>query len=131
MSDKLKELGVNIDPQEVFSLSGNGTVGRLHLARVMQKNGIVTTTNEAFYKYIGDNCPAYVARFRLTPKEAIEQILEIGGIPILAHPYSFKNQELILSFLDFGLKGIEAYYPEHTSKLTQHYLNFAEKHNLD
>ncbi len=130
MTDKLKDLGIVIDPQEVFDLSGNGTVGRLHLARVMHKNGFISNTTEAFYKYIGDNCPAYVSQFRLTPEEAIKLLLKVGAVPILAHPYSLRNQELIYSLLDSGLRGLEVYYPEHTQGMQEHYLNFTKKYNL-
>ncbi|MDD5166546.1 MAG: PHP domain-containing protein, partial [Candidatus Omnitrophica bacterium] len=62
---KLKDAGVSLNPQAVFDIAQQGTVGRLHIARAMVKEGIVISIFEAFRKYIGDKCPAYVSGFRL------------------------------------------------------------------
>lgn len=130
MSSKLKSLGVEINPQEVIDFAHGASVGRLHLAQVMVKRGIVSTTFEAFQKYIGDTCPAYVSKFKLTPKEAIDFILSSGGIPVLAHPYILPSQDLIEQFVKDGMMGIEVYYPEHTPQMIERYKNIAEKYNL-
>ncbi|MEW5758443.1 MAG: PHP domain-containing protein [Candidatus Omnitrophota bacterium] len=130
MSDKLRMLGVVIDPKEVIDFAHGASIGRLHLARIMVKKGIVSTTNEAFQKYIGDTCPAYVSKFKLTPKEAIDLILSVKGIPVIAHPYVLPSQDLIEQFVKDGLRGIEVYYPEHNSQMTENYKKIAEKYNL-
>ncbi len=130
MTAKLKSLNVNIDPEEVLCLSEVGTVGRLHLARVMLKNGCVASLQEAFNKYIGDNGPAYVGRFRLSPEKAIQLIERVGGVSVLAHPYSLSKQDLIPKLVDFGLSGIEVYYPEHSSSQIRNYLEVARKFDL-
>ena len=127
--DKLKEINITLGPETVFSISKEGTVGRLHIARAMVKEGIVISISEAFQKYIGDKCPAYVLGFRFSPQEAIKLIKDAAGIPVLAHPYSLNN-ELILKFIDDGLMGLEVYYPEHSQKAINFYLSLAEKHNL-
>ncbi|MDD2679983.1 MAG: PHP domain-containing protein, partial [Candidatus Omnitrophica bacterium] len=100
---KLNALGVPLNPQSVFDLAGNGTVGRLHIARALVKEGLVRSIYEVFQKYIGDNGPAYVLGFRFSPQEAIEFIKRAGGIPVLAHPYTLNNDELILEFVKLGL----------------------------
>ncbi len=130
MVDKLKAMDVDIDINEVFKLAGEATVGRVHLARVLMTHGYISTLPEAFYKYIGENCPAYVSRFKLTPKDAIKLILEAKGVPVLAHPYSLNNDSLIEEFVGYGLLGIEAYYPEHQPSFVKHYENIADKFNL-
>jgi predicted metal-dependent phosphoesterase TrpH len=130
IADKLKELGMNLDPQSVFKISGTGTVGRLHIARAMEKAGLVRDVREAFQKYIGDKCPAYVLGFKLSPAAAIKLITEAGGIAILAHPYLIENDELIMDFLGMGLMGLEVYYPEHSQGMINFYLEIAKKHNL-
>jgi predicted metal-dependent phosphoesterase TrpH len=130
MVKRLKSLGIEIKAEDVFKMSGKGSVGRLHLARVMKDKGVVTSVAEAFAKYIGDRGPAYVGRFRLSPKEAIEIILKLSGIPVLAHPYNLGRDELIPSFMSMGLKGIEVYYPEHSPPVERHYENLAIKYGL-
>jgi predicted metal-dependent phosphoesterase TrpH len=130
ITDKLKELGMNLDPQSVFKISAAGTVGRLHVARALVKQGIVKSTAEAFQKYVGDKCPGYVLGFRFTPQEAIKLIKQFSGIPVLAHPYVLRRDELIPQFVDYGLMGLEVYYPEHTQSMINFYLEMAGKYSL-
>ena len=127
---KLRDLGVNLDSNSVFNLAKQGTVGRLHIARAMVLEGKVNSVFEAFQEYIGDKCPAYVLGFKFSPLEAIKLIKDAGGIPVLAHPYSLHNDEMILQFIQCGLMGIEAYYPEHSQSMINFYKNLAAKHNL-
>jgi len=128
--EKLKSLGVILSPEAVFEIAKGGTVGRLHIARAMLKEGLISSLAEAFQKYIGDKCPAYVLGFKFSVKEAIELIKKSGGIPVLAHPYVLNNDELILQFIEDGLMGLEIYYPEHSQSMVNFYLKLAKKHNL-
>lgn len=130
MVDKLKENNIDLSPKTIFDLAGSGTVGRLHVARALLKEGRVRSIFEAFQKYIGNRCPAYVLGFKFTPSEAIKLIKDAGGIPVLAHPYSLANDNLIMSLIDSGIMGLEVYYPEHTQAMVNFYLSLAEKHNL-
>lgn len=131
MCGKLTDLGLPISLEEVLALAGRSlSVGRLHLARVMVKKGLVANLTEAFTMYIGDNCPAYVSRFRLNPRQVIELILQVKGVPVLAHPYILNNQDLIPQLVEYGLKGIEAVYPEHSPSQIKKYQALAEKLGL-
>lgn len=128
--DKLKKMGVPLEPQAVFDIAGEGTVGRLHIARAMLKQNLVKSIYDAFKVYIGDKCPAYALGFRFSPQQAIELIRGAGGISVLAHPYLMNNDELVSKFAALGLMGLEVYYPEHTRSLVNHYLAIARKYNL-
>lgn len=130
MVDKLKGLGIKLEAQAVFDIGGEGTVGRLHIARAMVNDGVVRSTAEAFQKYIGDKCPAYVCGFRFSPLEAIKLIRDIGGVAVLAHPYLLRSDELIRQFVGFGIMGLEVYYPEHTQSMINLYLELAKEYNL-
>jgi predicted metal-dependent phosphoesterase TrpH len=130
MVDKLKGLGINLNAESVFEIGGDGTVGRLHIARAMVKDGFVGSTSEAFQRYIGDKSPAYVCGFRFSPLEAIKLIRGIGGVAVLAHPYLLRNDEMIRNFVDFGIMGLEVYYPEHTQSMINRYLELAKEYNL-
>ncbi|MCM8800445.1 MAG: PHP domain-containing protein [Candidatus Omnitrophica bacterium] len=130
MIEKLKDMGINLDAESVFSLAKHAAVGRMHLAMAMKKYGFVDSIGEAFKKYIGEKSPAYILGFNLSPKEAIDLIIQAKGIPVLAHPYSINPQELIFKFIDLGLKGLEVYYPEHTHSMIENYLGIAQKYNL-
>jgi len=128
--DKLKDIGITLSPESVFDIAKEGSVGRLHIARAMLAEGKVASIFEAFQKYIGDKCPAYILGFRFSPKEAIKLIKDAQGIPVLAHPYSLNNDDLITQFIDYGLMGLEVYYPEHSQSMINFYLGLAKIHNL-
>jgi predicted metal-dependent phosphoesterase TrpH len=96
----------------------------------MLKAGLVGSVAEAFRKYIGDKCPAYVCNFRFSPLEAINLIRQVKGIPVLAHPYTLNRDDLIPKFIDEGLLGLEVYYSEHTQSMVNFYLGLAKKYNL-
>lgn len=131
MVGKLKSLGVDIETDEVLTLAGKGTaVGRPHVARVLYNKGIIQNISEAFTKFIGDKGPAYVARFRLTPKQVIDLIIANNGIPVLAHPHNPGKDELIPQFIEEGLMGIEVYNPMHSPSISSRYEALALKYNL-
>lgn len=130
MCEKLKKLGVPLEPQDVFNVAGKGSVGRLHVARALLEKGHVFSISEAFIRFIGDRGLAYVGKFKMTPKEVIDGILKIKGIPVLAHPFTLGDQALIADFVKAGIMGIEAYYAEHSSYQTQEFIKMAHQHNL-
>ena len=77
ITDRLAELGVPIDPQEVFALVREGSAGRPRVAQVMVSRGYVISTREAFDKYLKNGGPAHVRRKRLTPLDAVAVIRRV------------------------------------------------------
>jgi hypothetical protein len=132
----LNNLGLNISINEVIDLAGDGQAGRPHIARLMLEKGYVKSINEAFDRYLAKGKPAYVDKYRIECGRVIGIIIEAGGIPVLAHPAlielsdSSRFEELIVKLKDMGLKGIEAYYPEHSEEETLYYLKLAKKLDL-
>jgi predicted metal-dependent phosphoesterase TrpH len=130
MAAKLKDAGIDIAPEKVFELSGPGAVGRLHLAMVLYNEGYTSSIREAFRKYIGNKAPCYVRKFKLTPQEAIDMILKLGGVPVLAHPHVLGRDDIIPKLAEKGLRGIEVYHFEHPHNATLHYEDIAFENNL-
>jgi len=134
--ERLKNLGFDISIEEVIEFAGGGQTGRPHIARLMTEKGFVVSINEAFDKYLGKGKPAYVDKYRVECGKAIEIITGAGGIPILAHPslINIDNgrslEELIVGLKEMGIKGIEAYYPEHSKAQVSSYIKLAERHKL-
>ena len=112
---RLAELGMPIDPGEVFALVKEGSAGRPHVAQAMVDRGYVKSVREAFDRYLSMNGPANVPRKRFTPVEAVRVIRRARGVPVLAHPGLANRDELIPELVEAGLLGIEAFYPEHSS----------------
>jgi len=130
IAERLGELGMPIDPAEVFALVGEGAAGRPHVAQVMVKRGYVKSVREAFDKYLKANGPANVPRRRLTPHDAVRVIRRASGVPVLAHPGLAERDELIPELVSVGLMGIEAYYAEHSSAQVAAYLALCRRYDL-
>src|SRR4030066_281105 len=86
MVQKLTALGAPITFERVKEIAGDASLGRPHVAQALLEAGHVTNVTEAFDRYIGRNGPAYVERFRITPEDAVELILQAGGGASLGHP---------------------------------------------
>jgi predicted metal-dependent phosphoesterase TrpH len=112
---RLAELGMPIDPADVFALVNEGSAGRPHVAQVMVDHGYVKSVREAFDRFLSANGPANVPRKRFTPVEAVRVIRRARGVPVLAHPGLANRDELIPELVEAGLMGIEAFYPEHSA----------------
>ena len=127
---KLSEQGVDIDVERVMELSAGASVGRPHIAQVLLERGYVNTFSEAFWKFIGYHCPAYVPKMEISPPEAINLIKKFAGIPILAHPGSYRSDELVYSLIQAGISGLEVWHPEHSQSAADHYLEICQKNGL-
>jgi len=127
MVKKLKENKVDIDPEDVFKISGKGSVGRLHLAHAIHNKGYTRYPGEAFRLYIGNSGPCYVGKFNLTAVEAITAILKADGIPVLAHPGVIGQDKLIPQYVKNGLMGIEVYHSDHSPATVSNYMKLAEE----
>ena len=128
--DKLKGLGVNLDPEKVFAEAGHRAPGRPHVARALQAVGAVSNFKEAFVRYIDNRGPAYVPHYKLVPAEAVKLIANAGGIPVFAHPKISDVDHIIPELMADGLLGIEVYYPGYSPEQIKHYLTLAEKYGL-
>jgi 3',5'-nucleoside bisphosphate phosphatase len=129
--DRLRALGIDVDPAAVRPTSSGEAVGRPHVARAMVAAGHVTSVREAFDRYIGEGRPAYVASRRLSPPDAARLIAKAGGIPVLAHPFTFPRfREEIPPLIDAGLQGIEVYYGEYTGLQIQELEDIADRYQL-
>lgn len=133
---RLNGLGFPLRTEEITEKYRDSRLGRPHIARVMIEKGIVRTVDEAFDKYLSKGRPAYVRKDRAGCAKALEVIAGAGGIPVLAHPgllgIKDKNgfEKLIQTLKEMGLRGIEAYYPEHTPEETAFYSETAGRHDL-
>ena len=130
ITDRLAELGMPVDPEEVFALVREGSAGRPHVAQVMVSRGYVKTVREAFDRFLAAGKPANVPRKKLTPEDAVRLIRRAGGVPVLAHPGLADKDEIIPGLIAAGLMGIECLYGEHTPGQTGRYLDLCRRHGL-
>lgn len=130
MVRKLVRLGLNISYDRVRQLAGDGAMARPHLARAMVEAGYVPTMSMAFDMYIGRGKAAYVERYMLSPRQAVELIRSAGGMAVLAHPGSAGRDEDIPPLVEAGLEGVEVYHPDHDRRQVERYLELAERLQL-
>ncbi len=114
----LASLGMDLPWSEVTAFAGSDVVGRPHIAQAMIARGYAASKQDVFKRFLGKGKPGYVERDRLSPKKGIELIRAAGGVPVLAHPFTLKlrNKALrscVAELVDYGLQGIEVFYPEH------------------
>lgn len=129
--NKLKAFNITIDADEVLRLAGNNaSVGRMHIAQAMLNSGAAKNMREIFEKYIGFLKPCYVPYTKFSPEEAIQTILRVGGVPVLAHPDLMRHDEYIDEFVGYGLKGIEVYHTDHKPQVAKRYEKIANRLNL-
>ncbi|MFS8581646.1 MAG: PHP domain-containing protein [Limnochordales bacterium] len=130
MVQRLRELGMPLSYEDVLRQAGDAPVGRPHIARALLEAGYVESVKEAFDRWLHRGGPAYVPREKLSPAEAVQAIIDAGGVPVLAHPGRIDGQWVIQELIDAGLEGLECYYPEHTPEQTERYLGLAREHGL-
>jgi predicted metal-dependent phosphoesterase TrpH len=129
MAQRLALLGMPLRWERIEEIAGETSAfGRPHIARALQEKGYVTSVEEAFDRYIGREGPAYVERYKLTPREAIEIITGAGGLPVLAHPRG--REHVLPELVHAGLIGLEAYYPGYTIADREALVRLAEQYDL-
>ncbi|MBT4482922.1 MAG: PHP domain-containing protein, partial [Candidatus Latescibacteria bacterium] len=126
----LNYLGLEITIDIVLNIAHGAPIGRPHIAEALLSENQIVHYNEAFIRYIGANGPAFVPKYRITPRETIELILKNGGIPVLAHPLSIRRDDIIPGLVESGLMGIEAVHPLHHPEKQLYYRKLAEKYGL-
>ncbi len=130
MVEKLRELGVPLTMERVLEHSGGGSVGRPHVAHALVEMGAVPNTNEAFNQFLVRGAPAYVARTKMTPVDAVNVIMEAGGVAGIAHPAKAGRDRLISDLVKYGLGAIEAFHIDHGPDYARHYQALARRFGL-
>lgn len=132
---KLQGLGLDIQTEDLKTISNCGQTGRPHIARLLLQKGIVASTGDAFIHYLRKGAPAWVHRFTYSASQSIAMIHKAGGLAILAHPGQITPSPdslplFIGELVELGLDGIEIYYPGYSSKVRKKLRKVAARHNL-
>ena len=137
MVDKLQqEAHFAIDYDSLIREFPDAVITRAHIARYLVNHGLAKDMNAVFSKYIGDDCPYYVDRPKITPQEGISLIHHAGGLAILAHPVLYRMNADRLDALvqtlveESHLDGIEAVYSSYQLGDEQNIKKLAQKYHL-
>ena len=133
MVEQLNEHGIEISWERVRAIA-QGSVGRPHVAKALMEAGYVQSIGEAFEKYIGKGYPGYVARYHLSPVDAIRLIVSANGLPVIAHPLDLPGLALLREWLPelcaAGMVGLETYYGPYTAANEQTLHALANQYQL-
>ena len=132
MLERLGQMGMMLEWEEIRALASGDSIGRPHVAQALLNRRYVQTLQEAFDRFIGLDGPAYVPRLRLTPPEVMQTVIEAGGVLVLAHPAHSGTATVrrIPEFVGYGLRGVEVYYPHHSSEDVEMLLGLCREHGL-
>jgi len=130
ITERLRNLGVQLEAESVFRLANCRAPGRPHVARAMVKEGYVGSLDEAFDRFLKKGKPAWAPKYKMSAVEAIELIHHAGGLAVLAHPGLSRADETIDALIRSGLDGLECFHTKHSTYMTEHYLELAEQHGL-
>ncbi len=131
-----ESFGFTFSEEDIEELLKNYNPGKPHIGKLMVKYGYVKTKEEGIEEYLNKK---KFADCYIRPEEAIEAILNSGGIPVLAHPTYGDGGQLIQGeemkkrldkLVAFGIKGVEAYYSGFSFKMINEMLKFADDFNL-
>lgn len=149
VAQKLKILGYDLNVEELDKIDA---VTKAHISLDVIKNnsnkeklldefGHIPNKGEFIETIMNENCPAYVKKETVTPKEAAIMIREAGGKVVLAHPVAyvheddFTDDDILNLINDMKPDGLEAYYlyVDRNNKMfdeTSKWSEFAKKNNL-
>ena len=139
VAKKLEELNYKINVEELDKIK---SVTKAHISKDIIENeenkselikqfGHIPNKGEFIETIMNENCPAYVQKVTVTPKEAAEMIRKAGGKVVLAHPVAYANEDNMtveeVQQLINKMKpdGLEAYYI-YTNKNNE-YINEIDK----
>src|ERR1043166_1713825 len=83
---RLNELGVEIEYEPIVERAKGSAIGRPHIAEELVRHRAVSSFQQAFSKYLGNEAPAYVPREAIETARAISIMGQAGGLVSLAHP---------------------------------------------
>jgi len=133
--DRLRSLGIDITLEEVET-KGRSLTGRPHFARVLVEKGYANDIQHAFDEFLDESAKGYVQRHEVPIEEAIERLVDAGGVASLAHPIRVarndwtKLTEYVGRMAEMGMKAIEVYHSDHTPENVAFYLSLAQRFGL-
>ncbi len=129
---KLKELGFNMSElEDYFDKHPEKVLGRPHIAHFLEEKGYIKVSDEAFKKYLGYGCPAYVPKDYIEYPKAIEAIHDAGGLAVLAHPGLVPNFDAVWETIkDLNWDGMEVFYVEHENRDVRRFFEIATSKRL-
>lgn len=149
MMSKVEQLGIKVDKDKIRNKAKNGVItGELiaeaalkdrenkdnELLQPYRENG--NRSDNPYVNFYWDFCsqgkPAYVPMIFPPFEEAVRQIRNVGGMPVLAHPGANigRDREILQKMKKLGVQGVEVYSSYHDSETVRFYERAADELGL-
>jgi hypothetical protein len=126
----LNQKNIDIGMKDVLKISGEGSVGRVHIAKALHEKKYVKSISDAFDRFLVKGSPYYVSKEVLEFGDAVNLLKASGGITVLAHPGLENVYNRLNELINFGLDGIEVYHPQNKTFQIKTLKKYATKNNL-
>ena len=149
VAKKLEEIGYYLNIEELDKIDA---VTKAHIAldivnneknkaKLMNDFGYIPSKGEFIETIMNENCPAYVKKRTVSPKQAADIIREANGKVVLAHPVAyvhedgFTDEDILNIINDMKPDGLEAnylYHDRYNNEIdeTKKWNEFAKENNL-
>ena len=136
MADQLAQVGIAGAFEGALKYVGNPElISRTHFARYLVEIGACRDTPEVFRKYLTEGKPGFVPHRWASLQNAVQWIVQAGGMAIIAHPgrYGFTANEeyaLFTEFKNHGGQGVEVVTGSHSAQEYVEYAGMAKEFGL-
>lgn len=113
--------------------SGSTNIYKQHIMRALMNIGYTDRVfGELFDELFVNESPENINVPIKYPDvhDVLAEIIEAGGIPVIAHPAYYGNIELMKELVAEGLCGVEVYHPAHSPEDVEQLLSFARENKL-
>ncbi|MDR2109209.1 MAG: PHP domain-containing protein [Coriobacteriales bacterium] len=119
--EQLCKHGYQPDLEKVRRLSqASSCLYKQHLMAALTDAAFTSSAYQSLYRCLfkgGGICDRDISY--VDARDAVQAIVEDGGVAVLAHPGQFGNFDLVGDLVAVGLRGIEKYHPAHHQRERQ------------
>jgi len=130
MVARLNQAGIPLRAETVFDVANCRSPGRPHVARALVQEGICSNMDEAFDRFLKKGRPAWIPKYRISARDAMDLIHQAGGVAVMAHPGLNHCDQIIPPLAMQGLDGLECFHSKHSSTQSEYYLALANRLKL-
>lgn len=130
---KLRSFGYELDCTDFPEAADpHSFIGRSHIMDKLVEKGLVAPHNRDLFfdAFLAKTGKAYIPHYYITPRRGIELIVEAGGVAVLAHPGRMIGDWDLQELVNYGIGGIEVWYPSHSAAEVARYLELGRKYGL-
>ncbi|MGB4813063.1 MAG: 3',5'-nucleoside bisphosphate phosphatase [Methylophilaceae bacterium] len=135
MGEGLAKVGIHDAYAGAKAIAKQNVITRVHFARFLVEKGHAKDTKSVFKKFLVKGKPGYVNHEWMTLEQAVNLIINSGGIAVIAHPGRYElgtiNMLLLMhEFKGYGGMAIEVVTGSHTPPQYQQFAKIAHQFGL-